>query len=270
MPKPAHVPHRVERLKPRDLFGRLMFSEQAVLVHVAQSAGTFNDALRAQLSATTPGRFALVEVVAKDIDTSDKLTAEFIRGKRKQLGWPDGDQVPLGYYLLWDSRVAYESGCIDEVDVGLGIGVVGGLVAALLGRTKAGWKAVEAGLEQGPARRMAAYFSAAMSAFESEKSAQALLEEQRRAAAGEARARLEAEQKAVEANRRETARAFRLLGVEESASPADVKSAYRKLARELHPDHADAGDIDEQVRRTRLFQELEAANRFILETKGWK
>ena len=29
---------------------------------------------------------------------------------------------------------------------------------------------------------------------------------------------------------------YRILGVEKSASEADIKRAYRKLARELHPD----------------------------------
>src|ERR1044072_8207698 len=41
---------------------------------------------------------------------------------------------------------------------------------------------------------------------------------------------------------------YELLGVERGASEQDIKSAFRKLARELHPDVSEAPDADERFR----------------------
>src|ERR1044072_1648357 len=41
---------------------------------------------------------------------------------------------------------------------------------------------------------------------------------------------------------------YELLGVERGASEQDIKSAFRKLARELHPDVSEAPDAEERFR----------------------
>src|SRR2546430_17666688 len=41
---------------------------------------------------------------------------------------------------------------------------------------------------------------------------------------------------------------YELLGVQRNANDADIKRAFRRLARELHPDVSEAPDADEQFR----------------------
>ena len=41
---------------------------------------------------------------------------------------------------------------------------------------------------------------------------------------------------------------YELLGVPRGASEQDIKSAFRRLARELHPDVSEAPDAEERFR----------------------
>lgn len=41
---------------------------------------------------------------------------------------------------------------------------------------------------------------------------------------------------------------YEVLGVDRSAGPADIKRAFRRLARELHPDVSDVADADERFK----------------------
>lgn len=57
--------------------------------------------------------------------------------------------------------------------------------------------------------------------------------------------------------------AYRMLGLERTASDAEVKARYRDLAKRLHPDVAGEGT-------THLFQLVQAAYEQIARERGWK
>src|ERR671916_591028 len=49
---------------------------------------------------------------------------------------------------------------------------------------------------------------------------------------------------------------YEVLGVERGASDADIKKAFRKLARELHPDVSQAADAQERFREVATAYEV--------------
>lgn len=64
--------------------------------------------------------------------------------------------------------------------------------------------------------------------------------------------------------------AYRVLEVEEKASEAEVKKAYRKMALKYHPDRlADSGE-DAQKAAQETFLKVQEAYEHICKNKGWK
>jgi curved DNA-binding protein CbpA len=53
---------------------------------------------------------------------------------------------------------------------------------------------------------------------------------------------------------------YKILGVEKNSSEKDIKAAYRKLARQYHPDVNDAPDAEERFKEiNEAYQVLSAA-----------
>lgn len=65
----------------------------------------------------------------------------------------------------------------------------------------------------------------------------------------------------------ESAKAYRILGLEKGASMAEVKSAHRKMAAKYHPDRiaAEKGSVTQEERNR--FEEIQKAYEFIMNSK---
>jgi hypothetical protein len=146
----------------------------------------------------------------------------FIGTWRRALGWSDGTDVPMGYYLFLDgSPRAYHPGLVDPGDEtqwwALGIGV-----AAVLSKSKQVGQLAYDVLFSRASARVAAHFEAVLADYE------------RGGGTGHAPAAVAED---------ELPRAYRILGLVPGATHAEVKARYRELAKQNHPDRC-AGDAD--------------------------
>lgn len=63
--------------------------------------------------------------------------------------------------------------------------------------------------------------------------------------------------------------AYDIFGIAPDASDADVKAAYRRLAREYHPDRYSTLAPDMQQLASERFKQINAARDVIWEARGW-
>jgi DnaJ domain len=205
-------------------------------------AHPFNRALPRHLrnadgSAVPIGRVSLIELVL----VAGPAVTYLQHGLRAHGVSRLFDVLP-GYYLFEDGELlAWEPGLptTADIDVLVGASLLGLIAYAFTRDLVFLAKALRLGAQEAVAARMAARFGEAAAA---------------------PRARPTAAPRPNPAN--ELLNAYRLLGVDPSASDREVSSAWRRRQAELHPDRA-AGDPQEFARRSRIALALNRARELI-------
>jgi DnaJ-domain-containing protein 1 len=207
-------------------------------------AHPFNPALSRHMldadgSAIAMGRVSLVELLVFEASA-----LMFLRDGLRRCGVSHFFDVLPGYYLFAGGHMlAWHSGLPskDDGETLARASLLGLIAYAVTRELMLVAKAVQLGSREAVAMRMAAEF---------------------RARAAEYRAAPRATPPRPPSPENELLNAYRLLGVDPSASDREINAAWRKLQVELHPDRA-ANDPQEFARRSRVMTELNRARELI-------
>lgn len=201
----------------------------------------FNSALPRHLADTgTIGRVELPELAA------EIPVLLYLRDGLRSLGVTHVFEVMPGYYSFVDGRLlAWDSGLPgrEDLDLVLRASLLGLVAYAITRNPMLIARATQLGAREAAALRMADAFRACEAEYRSNPWASGPPPPPPNPAD-------------------ELLNAYRLLGVDPSASDREVNTAWRKLQTELHPDHV-AGDPGEFERRSRLATEINRARELI-------
>jgi len=193
------------------------------------------------------------------LNMKDRATASWVRQSQKALDWDTSERIPSGYYLFIGGVLrAFHPGQIDFANdkaslwVGLAAGIAGVILKAPM--------AVRLGLDATNAEasaRVVSYFDDAIREWRSAKAR----EQQERFNADRQRTQVEIENEAL-------VRAFTLLGLKTTATRDSTKAAFRKLARQVHPDNYDGDPTKTKIANERM-KALNLAFELIKSKRGW-
>jgi DnaJ-domain-containing protein 1 len=207
-------------------------------------AHPFNPALSRHLLDGSGSPIAIGRVNLVELLVFEGAAVMFLRDGLRRCGVSHLFEVLPGYYLFASGQMlAWHSGLPskDDGQTLLRASLLGLLAYAVTRELLLVGKAVLIGTHEAAALRIAGQF---------------------RTRAAEYRADPRATTAPPPRPEHELLNAYRLLGVDPSASDREINAAWRKLQSELHPDRA-ASDPQEFARRSRIVTELNRARELI-------